>query len=305
MAMLKCLQKGQEIYRAWIAGLTVCSVSFLILFVASIIRARRSRPEHRFFDTPETKAMKLSIIVVLGLKGVAFLLAVIIGSHTEKETVGLYFAGAFLIELPNLVASTSFSCALIAWITFVKGLVPIRFRNRLSATVKVLIGHNVVSYIAFLVGLILLAVVPDKSVNGPYWGVVFVVRDLSLALICLSFIILLRLGIGRDAFVNRSLQTPRFTKTVSFLAICLCLRGGFGFVQAMASSSIFRRHFDGSECNARFFAVTMIDLLLIECVPLGWLMFFSFSYLSIDEDQTEANLDPNTLMAGLATDAGV
>ena len=296
MTVLNCLRKGQDICRAWIAGLTVCSVSCVILFVASIIRARRSRPEHRFFDTPETKAMKVSIIVVLGLKGVAFLLAVIIGSITVKQTRAMNFAGAFLLEFPNFVASTSCSCALIAWITFVKGLVPIRFRNRLSATVKVLIGYNVVSYTAFLVGVIMLAVVPQNRANAPYWGVVFVVRDLSLALICLSFIILLRLGIGRDAFVNRSLQTPKFTKTVSFLAICLFLRGCIGFVQAMVYARPER------ECKPGFFAITMIDLLLIECVPLGWLMFFSFSYLSIDEDQTDANMDPNTLMAGLATD---
>ena len=299
MTVLSCFRaEGGSIFPWWIAGFTLCFFMFLGLFVFSILRARRSRPEPRFFDTIETTIMKFSIVIVLGIKTVANIAAIFVGHFLEREYASVSYIGVILLEFPSYAICTCYSCALIAWITFMKALVPIRFMNMFGWTRKIIIVYNALFYGLFVIGMILLGTKLSSTAVTYYWGTLAVARDFALCLICVGFMIVLGLGIGRDAFARRSLQIPRFMKMITFLATCLLLRGAICCIQA----TLFAGKFE--ECRPFFFTITMCDLVFIEGLPLAWLMFFSFSYLSTDEDETEARVDPTTLMTGLPSEVG-
>lgn len=289
MTFVSCVRPDSgSSYVRWIAGFSVCAVLFFVLLIVAILKNRRSKPVPQIFDTKETKLMRYSVITSMGLKAISELVSVIVGILYKRDDNILTSIGLILMEIPSCFVCTCYSAALNAWMTLLSSLIAVRYSRIFSGTRISLIVHNVLFYAGLLCIVVLVFVDDNPETLATKWrGILAICRDFSMCLMFVIFVIVVNLGIGSDASTERSLQKPKIVKMISALAVCLLVRG---IVICWQVSFYGNKH---NNCNLTFFIMRLVNEIIIEGFPLTWLMFFGFSYLSIDVDET-VDLNPSS-----------
>jgi hypothetical protein len=285
MTILRCLRNG-DFTDAWTVIFLVLIVFFLGVFLYSVIPVLCY---HREFANLSklNRWSRHAFCAVLLLKVCCHIVSLSFGKIRGEDPPEL--VGVLFIEFPYFPIVTCYSLILLFWHSLCVQVLPNRYIKSFRIMRAVLLVFNVVIYILYIISVvfhsreIFSGHTPDK-----FSGAISVVRDFSLALILIIFVVRVKMGLREDSEADETVDEAFLMRFSIVLSVLLLYRGSVTLYQGI------RLIGNKDECRILFLLLFCGQELLADGGPLIWLIHVNNRFLI----EQSATLDTQSSLAG-------